>query len=79
MVNVTTSPIATSLRLDGVAEGKARGTETLLTGGGLNDENSLENPTRITPETKAVKLRVPDSIHTFPPISLTVLRVRAKE
>jgi alpha-L-arabinofuranosidase len=44
----------------------------------MNDENSIENPDRVAPRTQTATVTVPDSSHTFPAISLTVLRVRAK-
>ena len=79
MVNAGAEPLQANVRLSGVAPTVARGTESVLTSASLDDENSLENPKKIAPQTRALDLNAPEFNHVFPPISLTVLRVGFKD
>ena len=79
VVNAGAEPLQANVRLSGVAPTVARGTESVLTSASLDDENSLENPKKIAPQTRAVDLNAPEFNHVFPPISLTVLRVGFKD
>jgi alpha-N-arabinofuranosidase len=78
VVNVTTNAIPTGVNLNGVVRAGTRVTETVLTGSGLNDENSFSDPTKVAPKTRAFVVSGSAFNHTFPGSSVTVLRVKAK-
>lgn len=75
-VNVTDEPYATELNIAGV-DLIGTGTATVLTGG-RNDENSLEEPLKISPVTSRLEDIKTGSTHTFPAQSVTILRLRTK-
>jgi alpha-L-arabinofuranosidase len=76
---VNASPKATPahVNLKGVTR-VGTGTETVLTGSSLNDENSFDEPAKVAPKTHAFKADGPAFKHTFPGNSMTVLRVKVK-
>jgi alpha-N-arabinofuranosidase len=77
VVNVETNAVPATVLLEGVEQTGSRATEIVLTGPGLRAGNSLDDPQRVAPRTRRIKLTAPEINHTFPPISLTVLRLRA--
>ncbi|HZL43851.1 MAG TPA: alpha-L-arabinofuranosidase C-terminal domain-containing protein, partial [Verrucomicrobiae bacterium] len=80
IVNAGTNAISAGVHLDGIARRqRVSGTETVLTAESLKAENSFELPRRVTPRLASARWDVPDFDHTFPPCSLTVLRVAAKQ
>ena len=78
VVNVTTNAIPVSVNLQGVTRVGAKGTEIVLTGSSLKDENSFNDPAKVAPKTGTFAVRGPAFDHTFPGISVTVLRVKVK-
>lgn len=77
VVNATAKTISAKIDLKDVKRIGA-GSETLLTGTSLNDVNSLAEPNKVAPQTRAFKAAGPVFKHTFPGNSLTVLRVKAR-
>jgi alpha-L-arabinofuranosidase len=77
VVNATARPITAKIVLKDVTRIGA-GSETVLTGSGLNDVNSIAEPRKIAPKTRAFKPGRPVFKHTFPGNSVTVLRVKAR-
>jgi alpha-L-arabinofuranosidase len=71
-VNVTSDPQPATLTLNGVNNLQPKATALTLTGNPL-DENSLDNPTKIAPQSKDMNATSTFS-YTFPPNSVTVLR-----
>jgi alpha-L-arabinofuranosidase len=76
VVNVSASAQDLDVRLEGVRH-VTGGTAEILQGNPA-DVNSVENPRKVAPQTGKLKLAGPTLRHTFPPHSLTVLRVRTK-
>jgi alpha-N-arabinofuranosidase len=74
VVNAMAAPIEAGIQLDGVTKLGSKATQTVLTGA-LADENSLTTPTKVAPVTTTFKVSSPKFSHSFPPYSLTVLRV----
>lgn len=55
-----------------------QGRLTLLTGADLRDENSFENPDKVAPRETAFGPIQPVFEHSFPPRSLTILRIKTR-
>ena len=49
---------------------------TVLASGSPDDENSFENPDKIAPRSSTIGIRGPVIEHTFPPYSLSIIRVK---
>ena len=77
VVNTSDSPQETEIRVDGTTHLSPEATATILTSGSGTDENTLDNPLKIAPAAKKVKLTGPRFRHTFPPNSLTIMRIKA--
>jgi alpha-L-arabinofuranosidase len=73
VVNTTGAAAETQVRLAGLNNAE-RGEVTVLAGGPW-DENTIEQPERVKPETRALDGVGGEFTHTFPAHSLTVLRV----
>lgn len=56
----------------------AKGTAIILKGDGLNDENSFEAPTKISPNESEFKLNGSKIQYDFPAYSVTVLKIKMK-
>jgi alpha-L-arabinofuranosidase len=76
VVNVTSAACDGQVSLAGVGNVAPSGTALTLTGDPA-DENTLENPDKVKPVKSTFKAGGPEFRYTFPPNSLTVLRVRA--
>jgi alpha-L-arabinofuranosidase len=77
VVNTAAAPATMAITLDG-GRPTGRGTVTVLTSASPTDENSFETPAKIVPRTSPVSNLGASFPHTFPPYSLSVLRIATK-
>ena len=77
VVNTQSDPLQTELNLAG-ASLTGQGTATVLTSENAADENSLDNPTKVSPKTEAVNFSGTTLTRAFPGNSFTVLRLKTK-
>jgi alpha-L-arabinofuranosidase len=75
VVNASAAPVATAVELSGAANLAGSGTSTVLTSASPTDENSLAEPTKVSPKTEAVNFSGTTLTRTFPGNSFTVLRL----
>jgi len=75
VVNSAYSPISTKIALNGATGLTGKGSATVLTSPSSLDENTLENPKKVSPKTEAVKFKGNVIARSFPANSLTVLRL----
>jgi len=76
VVNTCPEIVTTDINING-AQIASTGDLILLTSENPNDENSFENPTKISPKT--AKIPVGNSFkHSFPPYSLSIIRIKTK-
>jgi alpha-L-arabinofuranosidase len=75
VVNANTGPLAAELDLSGAKNLSGQGTTTVLTSENGADENSLADPTKVSPKTEAVKFTGTNLKRSFPGNSFTVLRL----
>jgi len=78
VVNSAEKSIAADVQLKGAGRVASQGTMILLTGQKLTDENSIAEPRKIAPVTSSLNGVSGEFKHTFPPYSLTVLRLKIK-
>jgi alpha-L-arabinofuranosidase len=78
VVNVTAKGIKTDILLKGATELTGTGTATVLTSLKPTDENTLDNPTKVSPKTENVKFSGTKITRLFPANSLTVMRLSTK-
>jgi alpha-L-arabinofuranosidase len=78
VVNTSAGPLETQLNLAGANNLSGKGTATVLTSDSPTDENSLDNPTKVSPKTEPVNFSGTTLTRTFPGNSFTVLRLKAK-
>jgi alpha-L-arabinofuranosidase len=76
VVNFTEQPQSASIRLDGAPKIESKGTEIVLTSASTEDENTLDQPRKVEPVTRAASGFAPEFTRTFAPRSLTVLRLK---
>ncbi len=76
VVNAGDAPRTTALTLNGGAALAASGTVTVLTADAPDAENSLDAPAKVAPKTEALNGVGPRFSRTFPPHSLTILRLQ---
>lgn len=78
VVNTAKSPVTTAIQLKGFSgNSKAKATATVLTSPDMLDENTIDQPQKVAPVSKAFKAGQHFS-YTFDPISVTVLRISKK-
>jgi alpha-L-arabinofuranosidase len=77
-INYSSDPQPASLDLSSFNVARPKAQLTLLTSAQLNDNNSLETPTKILPVTSEVTLSGNTLSHQFPANSFTVLRFKTK-
>jgi alpha-L-arabinofuranosidase len=77
VVNSTSTARPTRIAIDGVARVAPAGTATVLTSGSLDDQNSLDAPTKVAPRTVPLGGLSRSFTFTFQPRSVTVLRIGA--
>ncbi len=78
VVNVNPKPLETEIIMHGAANLTGKGTATILTSEDSTDENSLGNPTRVSPTTAPVTFNGASWRHSFPGNSFTVLRLKTR-
>ena len=78
VVNATAKPVDTTLQLNGAGKIASEARVTVLTAGGLADENSIAEPRKVAPVTSSVGGVRPEFQRVFAPYSLTVLRIKAR-
>jgi alpha-L-arabinofuranosidase len=76
IVNVSASPHDTQIDLRGAGPAVKSATATVLTSADPADENTLEQPEKVAPVTRAVDVKAAKFRYTFPAHSVTVLRLR---
>src|ERR1022692_1353907 len=79
VVNADAQPLETEVDLTGTKNITGKGTVAVLTSDNGTDENSLENPTKVSPKTEAFNFSGTSLKRSFPGNSFTVLRLRTKE
>jgi alpha-N-arabinofuranosidase len=74
------NPIRTpqQIHLSGLAGVNSPARQTVLTAGDLHAENSMANPREVAPKESTIPIPGSDFTHNFPPLSLTVLRLKTK-
>jgi alpha-L-arabinofuranosidase len=78
VVNANTKALTTEINLNG-AKLSGQGTATVLTSESGTDENTLAEPTKVSPKTEAVNFSGAMLKRSFPGNSFTVLRLRAQK
>jgi alpha-L-arabinofuranosidase len=78
VVNVSDRAQETEVRLQGARGLVSRAKVITLTSDSPDDENSLENPTRVAPVERAFESVAPSFRYTFPPHSLTVMVLKER-
>ncbi|MCX8108758.1 MAG: alpha-N-arabinofuranosidase, partial [Verrucomicrobiae bacterium] len=76
VANPTHQPVATRLKLVGARSVGPTAKVTQLTSTSPDDENSFDEPDRVSPRVHAAEIRGPEFDHQFPPWSLTILSVK---
>jgi alpha-L-arabinofuranosidase len=76
IVNASHSATETEVQLNGAERLASEARLIVLTSEKPTDENSLEEPLKVSPKTETLKLSGTKFKHTFPGNSLTILRVR---
>ncbi len=79
VVNGSDNALPATLDLRGAGALQSSGQAITLTSGGMNDENTLDDPLKIAPKTEKVGNISPKFSYTFPARSLTILRLKAKK
>ena len=79
VVNANASPLETEMDLSGAKNLTGQGTATVLTSESGADENSLAEPTKVSPKTEAVKFSGTNLKRSFPGNSFTVLRLKTEK
>jgi alpha-L-arabinofuranosidase len=76
VVNTATYAVKSSIELKGAASLPENYTATVLTSASPLDENTLEQPWKVSPKTTVLKLSGKNLRHSFPGNSLTVIRIK---
>ena len=74
VVNVSSQPQPVQVELAGLDGRVASADATVLTSASPDDENSLDEPTKVAPATRSIPAGASFQ-HAFPPHSATVLRL----
>jgi alpha-L-arabinofuranosidase len=78
IVNASNAPVQTKIDLQGTVNFTGSGNATILTSASPLDENTLEEPTRVSPKTEMVKVSGTTLKRSFPGNSLTIIRLATK-
>ena len=78
VVNANASPLVTEVDLSGAKNLTGQGTATVLTSQNGTDENTLTEPTKVSPKTETIKFNGTMLKRSFPGNSFTVLRLQTK-
>ena len=79
VVNANTASLETEVALNGARNLAGSGTATVLTSDDLKDENSLDNPLKVSPKTEPLSYHGSSLTRSFPGNSLTVLRLKTTQ
>ena len=77
VVNCAATPTETEINLNGAKKLGASAEAIVLTSENGKDENTLEEPTKVSPKNTTIKISGNKIKHVFPGNSLTVIRVKA--
>jgi alpha-L-arabinofuranosidase len=75
VVNGNSQPLATDINLKGLSKVKTA-TAIVLTSASAEDENTLDEPTKVVPKEITIQNVAPTFRHTFPGNSVTVIRLQ---
>ncbi len=75
VVNASEQALETKVEIGGTRRFKGEGTATILTSASGKDENSLSEPTKVSPKGEPVNFQGPSFTRVFPANSLTVFRL----
>ena len=78
VVNTDANPLATTVELSGIGSLTGQGTATVLTSESPTDENSLAEPTKVSPKLETFEVSGTSLTRAFPGNSFTVLRLKTK-
>jgi len=78
ILNTTRSPVEAHMQLDGADRLAAQGELTVLSSNDAEDENSFEQPTKITPVYRKINVLNPSKL-SLDPYSLNIVRLHAKD
>jgi alpha-L-arabinofuranosidase len=78
VVNFTNQPQQTDVRLDGVDGIAGDAVETVLTSASPEDENTVDQPRKVAPQTRNAPGLGKQFRYTFAPNSMTVLRLKTR-
>jgi alpha-L-arabinofuranosidase len=78
VINANAQPLETEVNLAGEKNLTGKGMATVLTSESPTDENSLANPTKVSPKTETMKFSGTSFKRLFPGNSFTVLRLQTK-
>lgn len=79
VVNASFGPLRTRINLEGARGLKGTAKAVVLTSSSPRAENSLQDPTNVSPKTETVKFSGTTITRTFPGNSLTVLRIHTRK
>lgn len=79
VVNAAAGPTETEVRLAGINQVAGEAQVIVLTSADPRDENTLDEPLKVSPQPQTLKLSGPKFTHTFPGNSLTVIRAKAPQ
>jgi alpha-N-arabinofuranosidase len=75
-LNTSADPAEMAIRIEGARLTSSAGRLITLSSANPEDENSFEAPTKIAPVVSQISNVAPSFTHTFPPYSLSILRIR---
>jgi alpha-L-arabinofuranosidase len=78
VVNASLGTVKTQINLNGADKLTGSGKAIILTSASPLDENTLEEPVKVSPVTETVKLSGTSLKHSFPGNSLTIIRVATR-
>lgn len=76
VVNAGADPLETKIVLSGAKNLTGKGSAVVLTSDNPTDENTLDDPTKVSPKTESADFTGTDLTRTFPGNSFTVLRLK---
>lgn len=79
VVNAMHTPALTEMQLGGAKQLANEARLIVLASDNPTDENSLDEPLKVSPKTSTIKLNGAKFTHTFPANSLTVLRIKDQQ
>jgi len=78
VINAKSEAVTTTLNIKGAGSLGSEAEVTVLTSDRPSDNNSLDNPARVTPVTSKLAITSSQLTREFPPYSFTLLRVKTK-